>query len=544
MRTLESDVCIIGGGITGAMLAAKLAEERRCSVVVVEAGSKLFDFENRFEYRRRMLEYGENAWPGDFIADQSAEGIISRSMAVGGSALHWGGTVPRFSREDFRVRSLYGVGFDWPIGYDDLEAFYCEAERRMGVAGEQGPNGDADGEDPRSEPYPMRAHPLNYNLRSYRDWARRAEIDFWVTPSAKNTEPYDGRMQCMRCDTCSLCPTGAKYSPDFTFKQLVEAGAIELVADTLVRRLELGLRSDRIARAVAVDRTDPDEPVEFRARYFALAAGYTWTSHLLLLSAQGRFADGLANSSGNVGRYMNGHRPITAQIEIPEKIYPGINSYNTLITRRYMRCPPGAPYIRHDLRIFESTSGRAPRLRDDDGNLLLGDALLADWRSRTEAGCARVRGYYDVIPSPDSRLTLDATQRNTWGDPLPKIQHVDHADSLAVREQTHAQLQGIFDQLASRGGGKVLSSSEGRILDHPAGGCRMGADPSGSVCDPTGRTHDHENLYIAGSPTCVTGGCTNGTNTFVALALRTGHYLGEHFPAKSRSPAQEGEEAA
>ena len=165
MQRYESDVCVIGGGISGAMLAAKLTDEGASSVVVVEAGEPLFDVENRFEYRRRSLAYGENAWPGDYIPDQSAEGIISRTMAVGGSALHWGGVVPRFSPEDFRVRSLYGVGYDWPIDFDDLEPYYCEAERRMGVAGEQGPA--AEGEDPRSEAYPMPPHPLNYNLRTY-----------------------------------------------------------------------------------------------------------------------------------------------------------------------------------------------------------------------------------------------------------------------------------------------------------------------------------------------------------------------------------------
>ncbi len=127
MRTVQSDVCVIGGGISGAMLAAKLTEEREVSIAIVEAGQRLFDFENRYAYRDRNLRYGENGWPGDFIPDQSAEGIISRTMAVGGQALHWGGTVPRFTVEDFRVRSMYGVGYDWPISYEELEPYYAAA---------------------------------------------------------------------------------------------------------------------------------------------------------------------------------------------------------------------------------------------------------------------------------------------------------------------------------------------------------------------------------------------------------------------------------
>src|SRR5882724_3641227 len=113
MPVVESDVCIIGGGITAAMLSQKIKELRpAASVRVIEAGRRLFDLENRMEYRRRMLEYGENAWPGDFIEDQKAAGIISRTMAVGGSALHWGGTCNRFSEEDLRLHSMYGLAVD------------------------------------------------------------------------------------------------------------------------------------------------------------------------------------------------------------------------------------------------------------------------------------------------------------------------------------------------------------------------------------------------------------------------------------------------
>jgi glucose dehydrogenase len=123
MRTHECDVCIIGGGISAAMLAQKLRELKpAASITVVEAGGRLFDFENRGEYRRRSLEYAENPWPGDYIEDQSARGIISRTMAVGGSALHWGGTCNRFSREDLRLRSMFGLAVDWPIEWEEFPA--------------------------------------------------------------------------------------------------------------------------------------------------------------------------------------------------------------------------------------------------------------------------------------------------------------------------------------------------------------------------------------------------------------------------------------
>ena len=511
---IETDVCIIGGGISAALLAQKLSELKPgLAITVVEAGSKIFDFENRMAHRQRSLDYGENAWPGDFIEDQAGAGVISRTMAVGGSALHWGGVTNRFSAEDLTLKSRYGLAVDWPLTWADLEKHYCEAERRIGVAGEPGPLP----EDRRSEPFPMAPMPLSYNLKVLKAWAEQSGIPFEGTPQAKNTRPYDGRLQCMRCNTCEICPTGARYSPDFTFKQLLAAKKIELHDRTLVRRLVKTADGQRIERATAVQR-ETGTTVEYRAKTFVLASGYAWSPHLLLLSD-------VANSSGLVGRYMNGHAFIGAQIEMDAKLYPGMNEQHSLISRKYFRCATDVPFVRHDLRVWESSAGRDPRLRDNNGKLLMGDALLEDWRSRTARGAARVRAYYDVHPSRDSALTLDASKKNTWGDPMPAIRHVLDDATNARKAATREHVLAVFSQLAKAGNGRVFSVSEGNYLDHPAGGCRMGTDPATSVCDSYGRTHDHDNLFVVGSPTLPTGGCTNGTLTFVALTLRSANQM-------------------
>ena len=521
MPTYECDVCIIGGGISAALLSQKVAESRPgTSIIVVEAGSRLFDVERRWQDRARSLAYGENPWPGDFIPDQTGAGIISRTMAVGGSAMHWGGVTNRFSEEDLRLRSMYGLADDWSLGWTELERYYCEAERRMGVAGEPGPLA----EDRRSEPYPMPAMPLSWNLRQLKGWAEQSGIPFWATPQAKNTVPYDGRSECKRCNTCEICPTGARYSPDETLRRLLAKKAIELHDRTLVRRLipaTDGGKTPRIAAAQAVHRDKPQDPTEYRARLFVLAAGYCWSPHLLLLSSSSRFPAGLANSSGTVGRYMNGHAFMTAQIELDAEIYPGMNDQHSLISRQFFRCATDKPFVRHDLRVWESTVGREPRLKGADGRVMLGDQLLADWRSRVRRGTARVRAYYDVHPSADSTLTLDAAIRNSFGDALPKIVHRLDAATEARIPATKAQIAEVFARLARAQNGKILSSSESTYLDHPAGGCRMGTDPSSSVCDSFGRTHDHDNLFVVGAPTLPTAGCTNGTLTFAALTLRS-----------------------
>ncbi|MCU1260683.1 MAG: Quinoprotein glucose dehydrogenase, partial [Bryobacterales bacterium] len=322
MPRFESDICIIGGGISAVFMAQKLSElQPDLSITIVEAGRRLFDAENRLNYRRRSLLYAENPWPGDFIEDQGGEGVISRTMAVGGSAMHWQGHANRFSVEDLRLRSLYGLAVDWPIEWAELEKYCCEAERRIGVSGEPSPHP----EDKRSEPYPMPLMPLTYNLAEIKAWAERAGIPFTGCPQAKNTTAYDGRPECQRCNTCMICPTGARYSPDYTYKQLLTKKNIVLHDRTLIRRLIPHDQNDTVMAATGSHAERPGETVEYRARLFVVASGYAWTPHLLLSSQSSRFPNGLANRSGLVGCYMTGHYFITAQMEVNKKLYPGMN---------------------------------------------------------------------------------------------------------------------------------------------------------------------------------------------------------------------------
>jgi len=528
MPTYETDVCIIGGGITSAMLAQKLSELRPgLRITVVEAGRSIFDVQNRGRYRERAAAYGEHPWHDDYIADQQASGIISMTMAVGGLALHWGGACNRFSEEDLRLRSMYGLATDWPIAWDELDRYYGEAERRLNVAGEPSPYP----EDRRSTPYPQQPIPLSYNLQVLKAWAEKSGLKFNGLPMARNLTAFDGRGGCCVYDTCGeVCPSGARYSPDFTFRQLTAPNTIVLHDRTLVRRLVLDDRRSVVVAARAAHQDRSDDAVEYRAKMFVVASGYCWSSHLLLLSANSRFPNGLANSSGLVGRYMNGHSFVSATANIDDQTFPGQNMTHSLISREYFRCRTDRPFVRHDTRVWESSAGREPRLRNEEGKLLLGDELLADWRSRTKGSSVRLRAYVDVHPSADSRLTLDTSKKNRYGDPMPAIAHHFDEATVARAAATKAHVLGVFNTLAQASNGRIVNTGEGDYLDHPGGGCRMGTDPANSVCDSFGRTHDHENLFVVGAPTTPTGGCTNGTLTFVALTLRSADEIARSLP--------------
>jgi quinoprotein glucose dehydrogenase len=274
--------------------------------------------------------------------------------------------------------------------------------------------------------------------------------------------------------------------------------------------------------------------VHFRARTFVVAAGYAWSPHLLLLSRSSRFPNGIANRSGMVGRYMAGHRNVSAFVKLPLRLYPGMSEQHSLVTKQFMRPGKLDRYVRHDLRVWESSVGRRPRLRSDDGSLLLGDEILADWRRRAREGTARVRAYYDVLPHRESRLTLNPSAPNEYGDPQPTLAFRDSAESVALRGHTEDSIRALFARMAKAGDGEILRTAVDDFQDHPVGGCRMGDDPRTSVVDRDGRAHDHENLFVVGAPTCVTAGCANGTLTFLAVGLRQAVAIGKEFPAARR----------
>src|SRR5207247_6558007 len=183
-------------------------------------------------------------------------------------------------------------------------------------------------------------------------------------------------------------------------------------------RLILNANRPTIAAAQGYHQDRPDDPIEYRASTFVVASGYCWSSHLLLLSADSRFPNGLANSSGLVGRFMNGHKFVSATANIDDQTFPGQNMTHSLISRQYFRCPTDNPFVRHDTRVWESSAGRDPRLRAPDGRLLLGDELMADWRSRTKGSSVRLRAYVDVHPSAHRRLTPDRSDRKRYRGPV------------------------------------------------------------------------------------------------------------------------------
>ena len=413
-----------------------------------------------------------------------------QTMCVGGRATHWGAECPRYSPEDFRAKSLTGVGEDWPISYEDIEPYYAQVESLIGVS---------------------RTETLDGDTRKFQRWAATAGIDPGHVPAA-----VDGN---------------AAYSPVVTLRRLLKNPRVQLVSRTLIRRLELEPKSNRIARATGVDMKSAT-PVSVSAKYFLLAGSYVWTPHLLLLSACSRFPSGLANGSGLVGKYITGHPELATQFEIADRLHHPQAIYSS----QFLAVAADGPPTRFGTFLYYSLAGgRDLRIRAEDDQIMLGDQILEDWRAQRprEHGSVYFKSYLGVTASPRSRLVLDGTRKNRWGDPLPVVNNYANQEATAIWRDPPRRLQAVIDRLRQHSIRQETPLQDNASL-HPSGSCRMGVDPSSSVCDKHGRCHEHENLVLLGAPTCVSGGCVNATLTFAALALRSAVEVGKDFPQRTK----------
>ena len=211
---MESDVCTIGSGISAAMVADRLSRTTNKTITVVEAGDGGAVYQ-RAALRQRSLDYGESPWPNDYPEGlRDRRPMQSRSMLVGGLAMHWGGVTPRFTPEDFATGAAL-----WP-GARLADRVLGPRAFLPGIGGDTGSRGRG-----RTERH-RRAHEAVSTAGAAADVQPRPPQGVGGVgrhshrarrKSAKNSIPYKGRAQCCRNDTCSpICPIGAKYSPDFT----------------------------------------------------------------------------------------------------------------------------------------------------------------------------------------------------------------------------------------------------------------------------------------------------------------------------------------
>uniref|UniRef100_UPI0025BFA7D1 GMC family oxidoreductase n=1 Tax=Aquisalimonas sp. TaxID=1872621 RepID=UPI0025BFA7D1 len=489
------------------------------SVLILDSGPRLsYPDMDRYE---RMLR-GGNPWPWeqpdrDLYEDQANPSINlnhERIKAVGGTTLHWNANAQRLQPGDFKMKSGFGVSEDWPMSYDDIEPWYVEAEREMGVSG-----GDAPGHPPRSAPFPLPAFEMSYAERELVVPAFEAmDLPIGANTSAINSNPHDNRPGCAVFSTCMpMCPINARYTALHHINKAEETGRVEVRANCHVRRIRLeGKRKVRVVQYV----DEAGRSREAHARHFVLAGGGVEIPRLLLLSAGGEAGDdGLANSSGLVGRNYTSHPRIILTGTLPENFGPHRNGYST------SNC--WALY-QHDRlpEIGNVMLSPAPNASPDPADIAMAsdawgtDLLEAIKRKYGRDLDIHVKG--DMLPKPENRVRLSTTTRDVYGDPVPVIEmRLSDFDRRALDHGAERAKQ-VFEHLRAT---DISGSGHGIVRNHLMGTTSMGDSPQSSVCDQWGRCHDLDNLYIVSSSLFPSPGCSSPTLTIGALALRTADYL-------------------
>jgi choline dehydrogenase-like flavoprotein len=522
---MESEVCIVGAGAAGGILALELAR-RGVDVVVLESGPR-HDFQQRGEYVRRYLRR-ENPWR---TALPNLDGYTiggatpylldgNRVRGVGGSTLHWEGYAFRFHANDFRLRALHGIADDWPIEYEDLEPYYRRAEQALGVAGAA----DDPWASPRSTSFPLPAFPFSYSDRLFAPACRALGIVLHSLPQARNSVPYDGRAQCHACGTCQVCPTGAKASTDLTHIPQAEAtGKAKVLTEATVLRLEI----DPSGGVGAAIYAGPDR-VERRvtAAIFVVAAGAVETARLLLLSPSRAFPNGLANRSGRVGKFFTSHPSVEVMGRASEKVYPYRIGFSTAMSRQYAVPTARATRGAFFLEFLNSAGPRPDELAVRSGRW--GDALRRHVREEFGRWLA-IRIYCEQLPDDRNSVSLNPWGTDYFGNPVPHLRYNVGPYERKALDDAKAIARRILETL----GLTDIRSSGLTFAAHQMGTHRMGPDPRTSVVDPTLRAHDVPNLYLVGGGCFVTASASPPTLTIAALAIRAA----EHIAARLRPPA-------
>ncbi|MGB3327317.1 MAG: GMC family oxidoreductase [Thermomicrobiales bacterium] len=516
---LDADVVIVGSGVAGALIATRLAAAG-AKVRVLEAGPRTDRAAAVTRYRSGQYAYESPEWAPQpttsnldyyYIQNGPVKFSSDYERRVGGTTWHWLGNCPRLLPSDFQMKTRFGVGVDWPISYDDLEPWYVDAEHELGVSG----NSEHNDGSPRSAPYPMPGLPFASGDKMFQEAAKSLGLELLQTPQARNAEPdYQGRPQCCGNATCiPVCPVQAKYDATYHL-DLAEKAGVEITENAVVYNVVAGA-DGAVSMVQYKDQTGASHDVT--GKLFVIAANGIETPKLLLISKGEYSAKGIANSSDQVGRHLADHPEARVSAVVP-KPYAGYRGPLQLsgidsVREGDFRSTRGA--IR--LQVSHSVGSPMNAARDLIAKGLVGKALW-DEIAKVAPYQVRLASMIEQLPDENNRVTVDDTQVDALGIPRPVLTYSidDYVNGgWKAANELHDQM------LKAVGATDIVHAEELGGVGHLMGTVRMGDDPATSVADGFGRTHDHQNLYLAGSGLFPTTGTANPTLTIAALALRS-----------------------
>jgi choline dehydrogenase-like flavoprotein len=562
------DVVIVGSGAGGGM-AAKVLTEAGANVLMLEAGA-MFDTRRDskmmawpYQSPRRGLpvperQFGEfdAGWGGwtlegePYTAAPGDRFDWFRTRMLGGRTNHWGRISLRFGPDDFRRKSLDGLGDDWPITYDDLKPYYDSIDRYIGLFGSnEGLPNDPDGIfQPPPKP---RCYELLIKNASERLGIRCIPIRLSIL-----TQPLNDRPACHYCGQCGRgCAAHANFSsPSVLLPPALATKRLTIVPNAMAREVTVG--EDGLATGVTYVDKAANRDNHVRGRIVVLAASACETARLLLNSKSSRFPQGLGNSSGVVGKYLTDTTGTSVRGFIPKMMnsHPhnedGASGSHLFMPwwgdnkkldfpRGYHielgggRRMPGFGTL-SGVHLYHTTAG--------DGGLVssggYGKQLKDDYR-RFYGSTVGFAGRGEMIPNENSYCEIDPTVVDRWGIPVLRF-HWKWSDH-EIKQVKHMQetFRSIIDEMGGTPMTPMPTEAQsygiepgGRII-HEVGCVRMGHDPKTSALNSNCQAHDCRNLFVTDGGPFVTNPDKNVTWTILALAMRTSEYIAEQRKAGS-----------
>jgi len=504
-RNDDSVVVVIGSGAGGGTLANELAQ-RGIDVVCLEAGKRLAPAE---VVNDEAVMFERLTWLDKRIGTGLAppEFPVWTCKTVGGSTMHWTASCPRMQEHEFRALSTYGemAGtslVDWPIGLRDLEPYYDRAEEKMGVTGT----------------HDIERLPGNNNYKVLESGARALGYSAIDTNNvAINSAFRDGRPQCLQLGFCtSGCVVHAKWSTLYTEISKAEAsGHFELRPECMAVKIT----HDQAGRVDGVLYRDREGRIlRQNARMVCVAGNAVETTRILLNSSSDHFPDGLANSSGQLGRNYMRHfaLPVIGIMPGPVNMHRGTHQAGIVKDER-----------RHDPQrgfnggfLFLTVPFTPEIVAKIVLKHLWGQRLAGIMKQYSHMAAMLVHG--EDMPQESNRITLHPSEVDQHGLPVPVIHYEDHPNTAAMKTFAAGRGRAVYEAL---GASEVFAVPDVFPATHNMGVARIGSDPGKSVCNSWGQTHDVDNLFVSDGSLMPTVGCENPTLTIVALVLRQADYI-------------------
>ena len=513
----DSVVIVIGSGAGGGTLANELCKQG-VKVVLLEAGKR----ESPATFiNDEWASFGQLAWldkrttSGSWRVAKDFSGLPAWvCKTVGGTTTHWAGASLRIQDQEFRARTVYGEIkganlLDWPLTLKELAPYYSRAEDKLGV----------------TRTHDVLGLPGNNNFQVFYNGAVKVGYKKCNTGHmAINSRPRADRAACQQYGFCFQgCKSGAKWSTLYTEIPAAEkTGKLELRTECHVARIE----HDDNGKVTGVVYFDKDKKEQRqKARVVCVAGNSIETPRLLLMSTSGKFPDGLANSSGQVGRNYQRHTTgsMYATFNEPVHMYRGTTMAG-IVTDEAVNNPKRGFVGGYEL---ETLSLGLPFMA-----AFLDPGAWGPQFTEAMDNYVNMAGLWIVgedMPQASNRVTLHPTEKDQWGLPVPNVHYDDHPNDIALRNHAYKQARAIYEAV----GAKKTYEVPPYPSTHNLGTCRMSAKPTDGVCNKWGQSHDVKNLFISDGSQFTTGAAENPTLTIVTLAIRQAEYIGRQMKVQA-----------